>query len=117
MSNKYGNKKTTRVVNGEIIGFDSRHEARRFDELYLLLKAKKIADLILQPYYLLMDTQRHNGVTYPKTSYSPDFKYMQNGKLIVEDAKSEATKKDKTYRVKVKWFLSIYGKDLIFKEV
>ena len=28
-----------------------------------------------------------------------------------------ATAKDKTYRVKVKWFLSIYGDGIIFKEV
>lgn len=114
---KYNNKKTTRVVSGEIVEFDSKHEAHRFDELYLLLKAKKISDLVLQPYYLLMDTQKHNGTTYPKVSYSPDFKYMKDGELIVEDAKSEATKKDKAYRVKVKWFISLYGKELIFNEV
>lgn len=114
---KYGNKKASRVVNGKIIEFDSRKEAHRYDELYILIKAGKISKLTIQPYYILMDTQKHNGKTYPKVSYSPDFRYEQDGETIVEDVKSEATKKDKTYRVKIKWFLSIYGKSLIFKEV
>lgn len=114
---KYGNKKSVRVLNGETVEFDSKKEARRFDELYLLLRAKKISKLVHQPYYLLHDTQKHNGKTYQKVSYSPDFKYEQDGKTIVEDVKSEATAKDKTYVVKVKWFLSLYGDDLIFKEV
>lgn len=114
---KYGNKKTTRVVNGEIVEFDSRKEAHHFDELYLLLKAKKISELRLQPHFPLMEKQVHDGKTYCAVSYNADFQYVENGKTIVEDVKSEATAKDKTYRVKVKWFLSIYGNELIFKEV
>lgn len=114
---KYKNEKTRVVINGETVLMDSKKEARRYGELYALLKAKKIQNLVHQPYYLLCDTIRHNNITYPKVSYSPDFKYEQNGKTIVEDVKSEATAKDKTYRVKVKWFLSIYGENLTFKEV
>lgn len=113
---KYGNKKATRVVNGEVVEFDSRKEASRFDELYILLKAKKIEKLTLQPKYTLMEKQLHNGKLYREVTYSPDFKYIENGKTIVEDVKSVATAKDKTYIVKIKWFLSIYGNELIFKE-
>jgi len=115
--NKYKNKKESRIVNKTITWFDSKKEAKRFDELYLLLKAKKIEELILQPKYLLMDTQRHGNITYPKVTWSGDFKYKQNGKTIVEDVKSDATAKDKTYRVKIKWFLSLYGKDIEFREI
>ncbi len=114
---KYKNKKESRIVNKTITWFDSKKEAKRFDELYLLLKAKKIEELILQPKYLLMDTQRHGNITYPKVTWSGDFKYKQNGKTIVEDVKSDATAKDKTYRVKIKWFLSLYGKDIEFREI
>ncbi len=115
--NKYKNKKESRIVNKTITWFDSKKEAKRFDELYLLLKAKKIEELTLQPKYLLMDSQRHGNITYPKVTWSGDFKYKQNGKTIVEDVKSEATAKDKTYRVKIKWFLSLYGKDIEFIEI
>lgn len=114
---KYGNKKVFRIIGGKKEWFDSVKEAKRFDELYLLLKAKKISKLTLQPKYELMDTQRHGKITYPKVSWSGDFRYEQNGKTIVEDVKSEATKKDKTYRVKIKWFLSLYGDKVEFREV
>lgn len=115
--NKYKNKKESRIINKEIVWFDSKREAKRYDDLYLLLKANKISSLILQPEFLLMDTQRHNSITYPKVKYVADFKYIQNDKTIVEDVKSDFTSKDKTYRVKIKWFLSLYGKEINFKEI
>jgi len=105
------------MIGGDRVPFDSKKEARRYDALYMELRGGKISELTIQPYYLLCDTIKHDGKTYPKVSYSPDFRYVRNRKLIVEDVKSDATAKDKTYRVKVKWFLSIYGKDIIFKEV
>jgi hypothetical protein len=114
---KHGNKKTIRIVNKEVVTFDSLKEARRFDELYLLLKAKKIDELKLQPKFLLMEKQKHNGKTYQSVSYIADFSYIKDGKKIVEDVKSEHTKTLSTYRVKVKWFLSLYGKDITFLEV
>lgn len=114
---KHGNKKTSRLVNGKIRYFDSKKEAERYDELILLLRAKKITELDIQPEFLLSDTQRHNGITYPKVKYISDFMYKQNGKTIVEDVKSSHTAKLDKYRVKIKWFLSIYGEDLTFKEI
>jgi len=116
LANKHGNKKTTRIVNGEVVVFDSKKEGGRFDELYLLAKAKKISKLVIQPEFLLMITQTHNGVTYNKVKYIADFKYVKNGITYVEDVKSDHTKKLATYRVKIKWFLSLYGKDLTFLE-
>lgn len=114
---KHKNEKDSRIVNGKIKYFDSKKEAKRFDELLLLLRAKKISELDIQPEFLLMDTQRHNGVTYPKVKYISDFQYKQNGKTIVEDVKSDHTAKLTSYRIKIKWFLSIYGNTLTFKEV
>jgi len=114
---KYRNIKDYRILNGTKVVFDSRKEARRYDALLFELKHGKISEFTIQPYYLLCDTIKHEGKTYPKVSYSPDFRYIRNGKTIVEDVKSDATAKDKTYRVKVKWFLHLYGKDIIFKEI
>lgn len=116
-NSKHKNKKATRILGKQQFVFDSQKEAERFDELYLLLKAKKISNLVVQPEFLLCDTQRHNGVTYPKVKYVSDFKYIQNAKTIVEDVKSSHTARISTYRVKIKWFLSIYGNEIVFKEV
>lgn len=111
---KYGNKKTKVRVGDDIYEFDSKKEAKRFNELYLLLKAKRISELKVQPEFLLQDTQKHNGVTYSKVKYVADFSYIQNGKKIVEDVKGYKTS---VYQVKVKWFLSLYGNKLTFKEI
>ena len=112
--NKYGNKKTFRIIGKERYEFDSLKEAKRFDELYLLLKAKKISDLKLQPEFILADTQYNNGKTYPKVKYISDFKYIKNEKTVVEDVKGMRTTQ---YIIKAKWFLSLYGDRLIFKEI
>lgn len=114
MKNKYNNKPTTRLLGKETIKFDSIKEAKRFDFLYTRLKAKEISDLVLQPEYLLADTQRHDGKTFRKVKYIADFRYTLNGKTIVEDVKGYKTDK---YQVKVKWFLSLYGENLTFKEI
>lgn len=113
---KHKNKKTIRVLGKQKFVFDSLKEAKRFDELILLLKTKKISGLSVQPEFLLCEKQKHNNITYPKVKYVADFKYIENGKTVVEDVKSSHTSRLATYRVKIKWFLSIYGSELIFKE-
>lgn len=112
MYNKYGNRKV--VSNG--IKYDSKKEARRGNELRLLEKAGVISELKMQVPYLLIDTIHYKGKTYPKTQYYADFEYLENGKLVVEDVKSEITKKDKTYRLKIKLLLSKYP-DIDFREI
>ena len=64
----------------------------------------------------ILDDENENRLV-AKVKYVADFKYIQNDKTIVEDVKSDFTSKDKTYRVKIKWFLSIYGKEINFKEI
>jgi len=114
---KYRNKKTVRIVNGEQVVFDSLKEARRYDDLYLKLKAGQVSKLVIQPEFPLMEKQTHNGVTYRSVKYVADFKYIKNNKTYVEDVKSDHTRKLSTYRVKIKWWLSIYGKDITFVEI
>ena len=48
---KYGNKKT--IVDG--FGFDSKLEAKRYNELKMLLRSGVITDLTLQKVFLLQD--------------------------------------------------------------
>ena len=110
--NKYHNKKIE--YNG--IKFDSIKEKNHYIALKQLEKASIISDLQLQVPFLLIDTIRHNGITYPKTKYIADFTYKRDGKLYVEDVKSEITRKDKTYRLKIKILLDKY-KDIEFREI
>lgn len=102
--NKYRNKKI--VVDN--IKFDSILEARRYNELKLLLRAGKIQDLKLQPRFLLQEGFKKNGKTYRKIEYVADFMYKEDSKTIVEDVKGFATK---DFKIKEKLFNYIY-KDL-----
>lgn len=113
--NKYGNNKI--VVNGEI--FDSRKEARRYQELLVLLKAGEISDLQRQVKYVLIPAQREPDTIGPKggrkpgklleheVSYIADFVYKdKDGSQIVEDTKGFRTKE---YILKRKMALYLLG--------
>ena len=109
---KYNSKKT--IVDG--ITFDSRKEAGRYSELKLLEKAGEIKDLQLQPRFILQESFKYQGKTERKIEYIADFQYEENGRIIVEDVKSEITKTP-LYRVKRKLFLKRYGDKYTFIEV
>ena len=112
--NKYKNKKT--VIDGYT--FDSKKEANHYIALKQLEKFGVIKDLKMQVPYLLIDTIRYKGKTYPKTKYLADFEYIdtETGKKVVEDVKSEITRKDKVYRIKIKLLLKQYP-DIDFREI
>lgn len=101
---KYHNRKTVR--HG--ITFDSKHEADRYDELRLLLKAGEIHDLKLQQTYKLVGVQRTpEGAAVRAVTYIADFVYYtRDGKTIVEDAKGFKTK---DYIIKKKLMLERFG--------
>ena len=103
---KYRNRKVT--VDG--IMFDSEKEARRYGELKLLQKTGYISDLQLQVPFTLIPSQSKDGkVIERKMSYKADFVYKdKDGKQIVEDVKSEATKTE-VYRCKKKLMLYVHG--------
>ena len=97
--NKYRNKKTE--VNG--IVFDSKLEAKRFQELKLLERANEIEQLELQPSFELIPSFKKNGKTIRKTIYKGDFSYIdkKTGKRIIEDTKGYKTR---DYILKKKMF-------------
>ncbi len=98
---KYNNKKV--IVEDYV--FDSIQESRRYKELKLLERAGKIQNLELQPHFLLQDSFRKNGKTIRKIEYIADFKYIENGKTIVEDVKGIQTE---VFKIKHKIFEKIY---------
>ena len=99
--NKYKNRKV--IVDDYI--FDSIQESRRYKELKLLLIAGQIKDLELQPHFLLQEGFKKNGKTYRKIEYIADFKYIENGKTIVEDVKGLQTD---VFKIKHKLFEKKY---------
>lgn len=105
--NKYRNQQT--VING--IKFDSKKEAARYEVLMEKLRNGEISDLRLQVNFTIIE-----GFTAPTgdrikpMKYIADFTYRDSeGKLIVEDVKSPATRKDKAYRMKNKLMADKFG--------
>lgn len=115
--NKYKAIKT--CVNG--IEFDSRKEARRYQELLLLQRAGVILNLERQVKFVLIPAQYEFYERYGKKgqelkpgkrllekecAYVADFVYVQDGKKIVEDTKGVKTK---DYIIKRKLMLYTHG--------
>ena len=96
--------------------FDSRREAKRYEELKALEAAGKIAQLELQPRFELQPAFRYRGEAVRKIEYVADFRYLdyERGGLVVEDVKGMKTD---VYRLKRKLFLAKYGDGVIFEEV
>lgn len=107
--NKYHNVKT---YVGKI-KFDSKKEANRYLELCVLEKSGMIKNLERQKRFeIVPKTETERAV-----HYVADFVYEnKNGKLICEDVKSDATRRDKAYIIKRKLFKYLY-KDYEFREV
>lgn len=99
--NKYRNKKV--IVDEK--EFDSKREGNRYKELRLLERAGEISNLELQPRFLLQDSFKKNGRTFRKIEYVADFKYIENGKTIVEDIKGMQTD---VFKLKHKIFEKVY---------
>lgn len=73
-------------------------------------RAGLISDLERQVKYVLIPAQRINGkVVEREVSYNADFRYIENGVIVVEDVKSEITRKDKAYILKRKMMLYFHG--------
>lgn len=122
---KYNNKKTR--VHG--MEFASAWEAERYKQLYLLGKSGYISNLRTQVPYELIPAQyemiptdevyvkgaKKGQQKYKKVcveqsvKYIADFVYTENGKEIVEDTKSPATRKKESYIIKRKLMLHVHN--------
>jgi len=109
---KYHNRKT--VIDG--FTFDSKAEARRFQELRLLEQGGVITALTLQPEFLLANAFDYNGKKERAIKYKADFKYIDrtNDEWVIEDVKGTRTE---VYKIKRKLFLAKYGHMYRFEEV
>lgn len=78
------------------ITFHSKGEARRYSELLLLVKAKKIKDLTLQPKFPIEINGEHI------CNVIGDFEYIEDKQWVVEDFKGMDTSVSKLKRKLVK---------------
>lgn len=113
-SSKYKNKKVE--VDG--IVFDSKKEAKRYQELLLLQKAGAIRELQMQVKFVLIPALKEPDTTGPRggirrgktiekeCAYIADFVYLEGGKTVVEDTKGFRTK---DYVIKRKLMLHVHG--------
>lgn len=107
---KYNARKT--MVDG--IKFDSKKEARRYEELKLQENVGVISHLQLQPKFRLLDGFKHRGETIRPINYFADFSYIDaEGNEVVEDVKG---KKTDVYNIKKKLFLNKFGERYVFIE-
>lgn len=89
---KYGNIQT----NMDDLTFDSEKEKNRYYELKIMQRRGEISDLKLQVEFTIV--KKREGVVSSKNKdrkYIADFTYTisKTGQFIVEDVKSDATKK------------------------
>ena len=125
--NKYHSKKT-RLSDGTV--FDSRKEARRWQQLRLLESRGEIQDLKRQVEYELIPNQyeileRYSDKTGKRLKdekrlaerrgcYVADFVYTKDGETVVEDTKSPVTR-TKDYIIKRKLMRHIHG--IVIREI
>ena len=96
---KYGNVKCR--------GHDSKKEAKRAQELWLLQRAGKISNLRQQVSFELIPAQYIDGRCVERSCrYVADFVYEMDGKTVVEDTKGFKTPE---YVIKRKILLWRYG--------
>lgn len=96
---KYGNRKT--MVDGKT--FDSKHEAEVYEQLKVQVLAGECRAVACQVPFALPG----------RIKYVADFVLLHNdGRYSVLDAKSEATRKDKVYRMKKRLMRECLGLEI-----
>lgn len=111
---KRGNKfkaKRTPCYHGHVHA--SKKEAGRCNDLHILQRAGAISDLEQQPVYRFTI----NGVPVThlngrQLKFTPDFRYIEGGRLTVEDAKGVRTE---AYQVRAAFFRACHP-ELILRE-
>ena len=111
MKNKYHAQKV-RLPDGTV--FDSKREYNRWQELKILQQAHVIEQLKRQVKFDLIPFQKaENGMPAERgVQYIADFTYLQNGRLVVEDAKGKRTPEYIIKRKLMRWIHKIAVKEV-----
>ena len=105
---KYGNTPTT---DADGIKHASRKQAKRYRDLGHLMKAGEILMLAREVRFRLPGGVEYvaDHVTANQRALEVMAALIESGDLVVEDVKSEATRKDKAYRIKAKQMRECLG--------
>lgn len=121
---KKGNKLHAEKVNmtmpdGTLMHFDSKREARRYMNLWLMQRAGEITNLRTQVKYPLLPKQeRKDGTKERAIDYVADFVYEKDGETVAEDSKGFRNTSSATYKVFVmKRKMMLYFHGITVKEV
>lgn len=125
---KYHNTPAERSGESDNIRFSSQKEARRYDELMLMLKAGEIRDLRLQQDFTLQEAYTTpQGERIRAIRYKADFAYekrvirqyqldggcvyerVEEWEKVVEDTKGGKATQTPTYKMKKKMMQDKYG--------
>lgn len=115
---KKGNKLHAEKVDmtmpdGTLMHFDSKREARRYMDLWLMQRSGEISNLRTQVKYPLLPKQvRSDGAKERAIDYVADFVYEKDGETVVEDSKGFRNTSSAAYRVfvmKRKMMLYFHG--------
>lgn len=101
---KYGNQ----VVELEGERFGSKWELKRWQEL-LEQQAAGIISQLRHHVSFALHALTPAGDRVRIGAYEADMVYRRGDELIVEDTKSEPTRRKETYRLKAAWFEAEYG--------
>lgn len=110
---KRGNKfkaKRTPCHHGHVHA--SKKEAGRCNDLHMLQRAGAISELEQQPVYRFTVDGRAVMVGKRQLKFTPDFRYIENGKVIVDDSKGMRTR---DYIVRAAFFRAFHP-DIILRE-
>lgn len=99
------NKYNARKCEEDGYKFDSLRERKRYQELKILQRVGRIQELTVHPIYVL----EVNGM--PVCKMLPDFRYIEQGKIVIEDVKSQATITD-VYKIKKKLLKACHNLDV-----
>lgn len=112
------NKKHTNAkkVVFDGIAFDSKQECDRYLWLRNLESIGKIQNLELKPEFELCPHFKVGKYSFDSMNYTPDFKYIKDGDIIIEEFKGRKTE---PYRMRRKLFVYkfVLNGDFVFKEV
>ena len=93
------------------IKFDSKKEMNRYLDLLEAQKKGRISQLELQPKYPFIVNGKPLKAPQKNAKplfYQADFKYIEDGDLVVEDVKSSMTKKLAVFKYKMALMKALY---------
>ena len=106
---RYRNEPVT--VDGE--KFASKKQYARWCQLKMLEKAGKIANLEREVPFELAPGVTLSGKRKPSVRYYADAVYEEDGAKVVEDTKSDITRRDPVYRIKKHLMMSVHGIEIM----